>query len=222
MKKYALIVAGGTGSRMNADTPKQFMTVGGKPILMFTIETFYGYDKEVEIIVVLPENQIDAWGRLCAEYSFAIKHSLCLGGEKRFFSVKNGLSGISRNGVVFIHDGVRPLVTRETLERCYLMAVKKGNAIPVVPVTESLRKLEFGKNTAVDRSKFFLVQTPQTFKVKVIKDAYNQEYSPLFTDDASVLESVGKTINVVDGNYENIKITYPHDLKLAEILFGIK
>jgi 2-C-methyl-D-erythritol 4-phosphate cytidylyltransferase len=218
MKKFVLIVAGGNGSRMETGSPKQFLLIGGKPILMHTIEVFIKYDRAIEVIVILPERQMGNWENLCSDCSFTIPHKICIGGEKRFHSVKNGLSEIEGNGVVFIHDGVRPLVSIDTLDRCFTLAHKKGNAIPVVPVTESLRKVELGKNTAVDRSKFFLVQTPQTFKVKDIKEAYEQDYSPFFTDDASVLESMGKAINLVDGNRENIKITYLMDLAFVKAL----
>jgi 2-C-methyl-D-erythritol 4-phosphate cytidylyltransferase len=218
MKKYVLIVAGGLGLRINAGTPKQFIVAGGKPLLMHTIQNFFEYDSKTEIIVVLPENQIETWKNLCSQHSFGIKHRICPGGERRFDSVSNGLTEIKGNGIVFIHDGVRPFVSHDTLSRCFETASNHGNAIPVYPVTESLRKLDFGKNISVDRSKYYTVQTPQTFKVSLIKKAYNQEYSPLFTDDASVLESIGKSINLVDGNPENIKITYPHDLLFSEIL----
>jgi 2-C-methyl-D-erythritol 4-phosphate cytidylyltransferase len=218
MKKFVLIVAGGNGVRMDASSPKQFLLVAGKPILMQTIKCFFNYDPNAEIVVVLPDQQIETWKKLCQNYSLTIAHKICPGGEKRFYSVKNGLSEIEEDGIVFIHDGVRPLVSNETLNRCFRTALKKGNAIPVVPVTESLRKVEAGKNTSVDRSRFFLVQTPQTFLVKKIKKAYEQEYSPYFTDDASVLEATGKAINLVDGNRENIKITYPHDLVIASSL----
>jgi 2-C-methyl-D-erythritol 4-phosphate cytidylyltransferase len=218
MKKYALIVAGGSGSRMNAGIPKQFIVLGGKPLLMHTMQSFFDFDNTIEIIIVLPGDQTEIWKDLCSQHSFDIKHRICAGGEKRFDSVSNGLGEIKDNGIVFIHDGVRPFVSHETLTRCYETASKTGNAIPVYPVTESLRIMEFGKNIAVDRSKYYIVQTPQTFKVSLIKKAYNQEYSPLFTDDASVLESIGKSINLVDGNPENIKITYPHDLLFSEIL----
>lgn len=218
MKKYALIVAGGSGSRINAGMPKQFIVVGGKPLLMHTIRKFHDYDNNIESIVVLPGKQIEAWKCLCLEYSFNVTHRICTGGERRFDSVRNGLAEIDGNGIVFIHDGVRPFVSIETLARCFETASRSGNAVPVYPVTESLRKIESGKNVSVDRTKFFTVQTPQTFKVNLIKKAYHQDYSPLFTDDAAVLESTGKKINLVDGNPENIKITYPNDLIFSEIL----
>ncbi|MBN1822371.1 MAG: 2-C-methyl-D-erythritol 4-phosphate cytidylyltransferase [Prolixibacteraceae bacterium] len=219
MKKFALIVAGGTGSRMGEEIPKQFLLLAGKPVLMRTIEVFVAFDPETEIYVVLPENQIKKWEELCQEYSFNLNHRISGGGDKRFYSVKNGLDSITGEGIVFIHDGVRPLVSKETLERCFNTAQKEGNAIPVVPITESLRKKGGEKSMAVNRSDFVLVQTPQTFVLSEIKRAYQQAYSRLFTDDASVFEAFGKNIYTVEGNRENIKITYPDDLLTATIFW---
>lgn len=216
MKKFALIVAGGSGSRMKETIPKQFIELLDRPILMHTFDAFVKYDAEIEFILVLPKNQVDNWHRLCTNYRFEIKYKLAFGGDTRFDSVKNGLDLIDEDGIVFIHDGVRPLVSKQTILHCYQMAFKKGNALPVVPVTESLRFLDAEENKAVDRSKYFLVQTPQTFKTELIKKAYQQSNSTLFTDDASVLESWGEHINLVVGNRENIKITYPEDLIVAQ------
>jgi len=184
---------------------------------MHTIEIFNKYEPKIELIIVLPEQQIKTWKNLCYENSFNINHRVCIGGKKRFFSVLNGLKEITEEGIVFIHDGVRPLVSIDTLLRCCRMAQSKGNAIPVIPVAESLRKGDNVKNVAVNRSEYYIVQTPQTFNVAVIKEAYNQEFSPLFTDDASVLEVTGKSINLVEGNRENIKITFPNDILIAEV-----
>lgn len=218
MKKFALIVAGGSGNRMGTQTPKQFLEITGKPILMHTIDVFYRYDPDIEIIIVLPEQQTKTWEILCKKFSFHLTHKVCRGGEKRFFSVKNGLEEILEDGIVFIHDGVRPLVSIDTIIRCFEMAKLKGNAIPVIPVTESLRRKENNIMRPVDRSEYFLVQTPQTFSVSEIKGAYMQEYSQHFTDDASVLQATGKAINTVEGNQDNIKITYPNDILTAEAL----
>ena len=217
MKKFALIVAGGSGSRMKQTEPKQFTKLAGKPILMHTFDAFKNYDPEIEFVLVLPKDQAVQWQLLCKEFQFNEKYELAYGGKTRFQSVKNGLEFIPDEGIVFIHDGVRPLVSTETIQNCYQMAYEKGNALPVVPVTESLRTSDGKWNKAVDRSQFFLVQTPQTFSCVLIKSAYNQNYSALFTDDASVLEQTGQIINLVDGNRENIKITYPEDLPVAEI-----
>lgn len=220
MKKFAVIVAGGSGSRMGAEIPKQFLELCGKPVLMRTIEAFFDFDPDSEIILVLPDHQIDFWNKLCAAHSFEIKHLVTSGGETRFNSVRNGLSKINENGIVFIHDGVRPLVNQETLKRCVEMAEKKGNAIPVLPVNESLRKVEDDSNYSVDRSLYVGVQTPQTFRSEQILKAFQQEYGPLFTDDASVAEKAGFEIHLVEGNRENIKITTPVDLIVAEAILS--
>ena len=219
MNKYALIVAGGTGSRMNIDIPKQFIELNGIPVLMHTINAFYSYDKNIEIILILPESLTDLWKMLCKRYHFNIIHKIAFGGKTRFQSVKNGLSLINNEGIVFIHDGVRPLVSQSAIEHCYETALSKGNALPVVPITESLREVSVDrKSISVERNSFYLVQTPQTFRVSLIQKAYQLEYSEKFTDDATVLESCGTTINLVEGNRENIKITYPEDLIIAEAL----
>lgn len=215
MKKFALIVAGGSGSRMNKNIPKQFIEINGLPVLMHTINAFTAYDPVIELIVVLPENQIITWEHLCSKYDFETKHRIVAGGQSRFDSVKNGLDAISHEGVVFIHDGVRPLVSVQTIDRCYKKAAKTGNALPVMPFTESVRFVDGDKNKALNRANYVTVQTPQTFKVSLIKKAYNQTYSSLFTDDASVLEKNGIAIHLVEGNRENIKITYPGDIEIA-------
>lgn len=215
MKKLALIVAGGSGSRMKGELPKQFLELNGKPVLIRTFEAFLKYDRNIQFVLVLPEVQLINWKKLCVKYDFNLKHSLVPGGETRFHSVKNGLSEINGNGIVFIHDGVRPLVSVQTIENCYKTANEKGNALPVVSPSESVRELINGGSRAVDRSRFFLVQTPQTFNISVIKKAYEQDYLEKFTDDASVLENTGQQINLVAGNRENIKITYPEDLLIA-------
>lgn len=215
MKKFALIVAGGSGTRMGKETPKQFLEINGKPILMHTIEAYFNYDPDIEIIVVLPDKEFSYWNKLCIKHQFPIHISLAAGGENRFQSVKNGLNMISGDGIVFIHDGVRPLVSRQTITNCYQATLEKGNALPVVPPSESVRYSDGNTNTAVDRSKYFLVQTPQTFHVQQIKDAYLQADHENFTDDASVLEKQGIPIFLVDGNRENIKITWPQDLIIA-------
>jgi 2-C-methyl-D-erythritol 4-phosphate cytidylyltransferase len=222
MKKFAVIVAGGNGSRMGETIPKQFIELNGRPVLMHTFDAFLNYDKQIEFILVLPENQTDYWNELCKKHRFEIKYKLVFGGETRFHSVNNGLELIDTEGVVFIHDGVRPLVSVKTLENCFNTTLEKGNALPVIPANESLRIVENGKNRAVDRSEYFLVQTPQTFKTKLIKKAFKQPCSRLFTDDASVLEKSGETIHLVDGNRENIKITYPEDIIIAESFLSLQ
>ncbi len=216
MKKFALIVAGGKGSRMNETIPKQFMELNGRPVLMHTFDAFINYDSSIEFILALPKNHVEYWNELCEKHNFKIKYKLAFGGETRFHSVKNGLNLIDEDGIVFIHDGVRPLVSVQTIQNCFETTLEKGNALPVVPVPESVRFVDETGNKAVDRSKHFLVQTPQTFKTEIIKSAFQQNYSDKFTDDASVLEAFGKTIYLVEGNRENIKITYPEDLIVAK------
>lgn len=220
MKKFAVIVAGGSGSRMGAEIPKQFLELLGKPVLMHTIEVFRNFDADSEIIVVLPEPQIDFWKELCKKHSFDIEHHVVCGGKTRFHSVSNGLAKINESGIVFIHDGVRPLVSRETLKKCSEMAEIIGNAIPVLPINESLRKIDGELSISVDRSQYFGVQTPQTFRSEQILKAFQQEFDPLFTDDASVAEKAGFKIHLVEGNRENIKITTPVDLIMAEAILS--
>ena len=217
MKKFAVIVAGGNGSRMGETIPKQFIELNGRPVLMHTFDAFTKYDKQIEFILVLPENQVNYWNELCKKHRFEQKYKLAFGGETRFHSVKNGLGLIDSDGIVFIHDGVRPLVSVQTLENCFNTTLKKGNALPVIPANESVRVVENGTNRAVNRSEYFLVQTPQTFQTGLIKKAFKQPFSKLFTDDASVLEKFGEAINLVEGNRENIKITYSEDIIISEL-----
>lgn len=217
MKKFALIVAGGSGNRMKSEIPKQFIEIAGKPILMHTLLNFKNFSPEINMVLVLPKNQLSEWDLLCQKFSFDLKYELAIGGETRFQSVKNGLDKINENGIVFIHDGVRPFVSQQTILNCYQMAKEKGNALPVIPVTDSLRFANNKENKTVKREHFSRVQTPQTFQIQKIKTAYKNASSNHFTDDASVLEETGEKINLVEGNRENIKITYPEDLLIAEI-----
>lgn len=219
MEKFALIVAGGSGTRMKGKIPKQFLELNGKPLLMHTFEAFKKYDHKIHFVLVLPEVQLINWKKLCVKYDFNVKHSVVAGGENRFHSVKNGLSAIHDDGIVFIHDGVRPLVSVQTIDNCFKTAHDKGNALPVISPSESVREVLNGNSRAVDRDRFFLVQTPQTFKISIIKKAYEQNFLDKFTDDASVLENTGQKINLVNGNRENIKITYPEDLLIASAFF---
>ena len=218
MKKFVIIVAGGSGNRMGTEIPKQLLELCGKPILMHTIQVFHDFDPKSKIILVLPEYQQQFWKELCMKHSFSIFHRVISGGKTRFHSVKNGLSQIDGEGIVFIHDGVRPLVSQETIEKCNQMAQKNGNAIPVLSVNESLRKQEGDQNISVDRSQYFSVQTPQTFRSDQILKAYEQDFDPAYTDDASVAEKAGFPIFMVEGNRENIKITTPIDLVIAGAL----
>ncbi len=221
LKKQVIIVAGGKGQRMNADFPKQFLVVSGKPILMQTIEKFYTFSKEIGVVVVLPGAYIIFWQSLCKKYNFKTPHKVVKGGKTRFNSVKNGLKLIGNDCIVAVHDGVRPLVSNDTLERAFSGAEKNGNAIPVIPVNDSLRKIKHdNKSKPVKREKYFLVQTPQCFRSDILLKAYEQEYNKHFTDDASVVEASGEKIHAVEGNEENIKLTRPFDLKVAEAILG--
>ncbi len=220
-KNYALIVAAGSGKRMNSIIPKQFIKINGKPLLMHTFEVFNRFDTTCEFVLVLPGSEIDHWRKLCEEHSFHIIHKVVAGGGTRFHSVKKGLEHIHGKGIVFIHDGVRPLVSQQTIENCYLTARDKGNALPVLNPSESVRETLKNQSRAVDRERYFLVQTPQTFQIELIKKAYKRRFLKKFTDDASVFESNGMKINLVQGNRENIKITYPADIKIAAALLTI-
>ena len=220
---YVIIVAGGKGLRMGNDIPKQFLPVAGKPILMHTIERFHEYDGSLNIILVLPESQQTYWKELCEEHHFGISHTVVNGGDTRFQSSKNGLAVIpdGEDGVVGIHDGVRPFVSKEVIAECYETAREEYAAIPVYAVTDTLRYIDKrggGKN--VLRDDYRIVQTPQTFDISLAKQAFNQGYKEQFTDDASVVESLGCQVAMVEGNRENIKITTPFDLKVAEAILS--
>lgn len=222
MKKQVVIVAGGKGLRMGADIPKQFIEVAGKPILMHTLEKFYHYDSGIDIILVLPKDQFVFWKELCEKHSFSVPYRLQSGGITRFDSVKNGLQFVEENVLVAIHDGVRPFVSAETLDRCFSVAEKKGNAIPVVDMIDSVREIDSrGDSRQVNREKLKLVQTPQVFLSNVLLSAYSQDFDSKFTDDASVVEAIGEKINLVEGNRGNIKITTDFDLKIAQSLINL-
>ena len=220
MDLYVVIVAGGSGKRMGMDTPKQFLELAGRPVLMRTIERFIEFNNSIEIITVLPENQLRFWTDLQKKYSFDVPHTLVKGGSKRFISVRHGLEFVNSPGLVAIHDGVRPLVRLDTIKRCFEAAEKYGNAIPVISPADSLRMETENNNLPVDRMRVKQVQTPQVFDVAKIKKAYLQDFDPSFTDDASVLEKTGEKIRMVEGNRENIKITNPEDLFIAQTLLS--
>ena len=217
MQNHIIIVAGGKGLRMGTELPKQFIPIAGFPILMLTIQQFKKAIPEINVVLVLPENQQEYWEKLCLQYSFTILHVIAKGGETRFHSVKSGLNLIQNDGLVGVHDAVRPLVSLETIQKCFETAKQKGNAIPVIAINESIRKITDTGNQMVNRAEYVAVQTPQVFQTTSLKKAYLQEFSPAFTDDASVIESIGEKINLVPGNPENIKITLPSDLKIAEL-----
>ena len=246
MEDYIIIVAGGKGLRMGSDIPKQFLPIGGKPVLMRTIERFREYSPTLQIILVLPKAQQDYWKELCLKHNFTVAYQLADGGETRFHSVQHGLALIpdETEGVVGVHDGVRPFPSIDVIRRCYDTAREKKAVIPVIPVVETLRQIiskddrinrtaeqteEGGKvlqsyspcnkiSQTVPRNEYRLVQTPQTFDIQLLKAANRQPYNDGFTDDASVVESYGHAITLVEGNRENIKITTPFDITIAEAL----
>ena len=218
MKKYIIIVAGGKGLRMGGDIPKQFLPVCGKPVLMRTLEAFHAYDASMRLILVLPVSQQAYWKQLCEEYQFELVHEIANGGDTRFHSVKNGLALVEEDGLVGVHDGVRPFVSQEVITRCYEEAASLKAVIPVIGVVETVRHLIGEGSETVPRDQYKLVQTPQVFDVALLRRAYQQEYTDLFTDDASAVEALGEKVYLVEGNRENIKLTTPFDLKLAELL----
>lgn len=222
-KEYALIVAGGRGTRMNSATPKQFMLLDGMPVLMHTIQAFYTYSRQVSIVLVLPASEIEIWKGLVQQYQFTLKHSIVAGGDSRFQSVKNGLDSIHSNeGLVAIHDGVRPLVDSNTIGASFNLAALHKCAIAAVRLKESIRKTDQDTTKAMDRSDFRLVQTPQTFDLEMIKEAYKIKEEASLTDDASVAEKAGFKISLFEGSYDNIKITTPEDMVIAEALMKRK
>ena len=217
---YVIVVAGGKGLRMGSDIPKQFLPISGKPVLMRTLERFHEYSAELQIILVLPEAQQDYWQELCKEYHFEVEYLLANGGQTRFHSVQNGLALVpdGAEGVVGVHDGVRPFPSVDVIRNCFETARTAKAVIPVIPVVETVRHLEGDSSVTVPRSDYRLVQTPQTFDIKLLKAANRQPYNDGFTDDASVVESYGHTITLVEGNRENIKITTPYDIVVAEAI----
>lgn len=218
MTQYVLIVAGGKGLRMGADLPKQFLPIGGKPVLMHTIDAFYAYDRDMRIILVLPHDQQAFWLDLCRKHRFDRPLQITDGGETRFHSVKNGLALVEAPALVGVHDGVRPFVSPEVIGRCYAEALQKRAVVPCIGVVETVRHLQDGRSVTVPRDEYRLVQTPQVFDTALLKQAYEQPYVSQFTDDASVVEAMGVSVSLVEGNRENIKITTPFDLKIASAL----
>ena len=224
----AIIVAGGKGLRMGADLPKQFLPIGGRPVLMHTLEAFERAVPGIRLVLVLPEDHQPFWHDLCLQHSFRLPHEVATGGATRFHSVLNGLEALvklssaeissSSDSLVAVHDGVRPFVAPEVIRRTFDAAREHGAAVPVVPVVETLRQLSSSSSCTVDRSAYRLVQTPQTFQLPLLLRAYGQTYRDAFTDDASVVEALGHDITLVEGNRENIKITTPFDLTIAEAL----
>lgn len=217
-KEYALIVAGGKGTRIKSKLPKQFLDLSGKPILLHTLEAFYRYSQNITVVVVLPEDDFDLWADICRKNNFTKPIILQKGGETRFQSVKNGLAKIEGPGLVAIHDGVRPLVSEDIIGASFRLAAVHQSAVAAVRLKESIRMTDQDNTKAMDRSRFRLIQTPQTFSVDLIKQAYQLKEDPTMTDDASVVEKLGHIVSLFEGSYENIKITTAEDLIVAEAL----
>ena len=217
-KEFVIITAGGKGTRMGSDVPKQYMELNGLPLIMHTIRAFTSYSSSINIILVLPEDGMEVWDRIIKKHPLDIEFHLCAGGEKRFDSVKNGLELVEGKGLVAIHDAVRPLVSGKLISDCFLTAAKEGNAIPVIPLQDSIRELSGEQSRPANRDVFRLVQTPQVFDISLIKKAYEQAYRSSFTDDATVAEALGAKIHLLEGEKKNIKITTQDDLLIAKAL----
>ena len=220
MKKYVLVAAGGLGSRMNNPVPKQFAVLDDMPLLFHTLNRFLSYAPDIELILVLPEDYIPRWEKLCAQHHFTVRHQLATGGPTRFHSVKNGLRLVPDDAVVAIHDAARPNVSPELIARVFSAAIKFGSAIPVVGLNESVRQVDGPLSSPVDRTKLRIVQTPQCFVAAAIKKAYNCNYHERFTDDASVYEADGQRLFLIEGQPDNIKITTATDLTIARVLLS--
>lgn len=216
---YAIIVAGGSGSRMQSAVPKQFLLLNGKPVLMYTIEAFYNSASHPSIIIVIPENYHHYWLELCKDHDFRLPHHLVNGGDTRFQSVKNGLELITDpDAIIAVHDAVRPLTEQSAIDQSFSHAQKFTNAIVAVKSRDSIRQVKNNISSALVRDEIYLVQTPQTFQSSLLRKAYEQQFSTEFTDDASVVERLGININIIQGSYTNIKITFPEDIAIAEML----
>ncbi len=219
MNNYAIIVAGGSGSRMGSSVPKQFLLLNGLPVLMHTINAFYNCLSQIYIVVVLPADSHQYWDELCTTHNFTVPHELVSGGETRFHSVKNGLGSINDDdAIIAVHDAVRPLITCEIIDESYDCAAKYGNAIVAIKSRDSVRQIKDNRSISLVRDEIYLIQTPQTFQAAQLKQAYQLPYNDNFTDDASVVEQTGVNINLIGGSYQNIKITFPEDIAIAEFL----
>ncbi len=218
IQKYVIVVAGGTGTRMQSVVPKQFIELCAKPILLHTLQKFIDAIPEIKIVLVLSLDFKEEWESICKKYNFNYPVELAQGGETRFHSVKNGMALVPNNCIVAVHDAARPLVSLDTIKNTFKTAQEKGNASPFVPQNESIREIMGSENKAVDRNSYVIVQTPQCFESSLLKKAFLQDYNSSFTDDASVLEAIGEKINLVEGNRENIKITTQQDLIIAKAL----
>lgn len=217
--KTVILTAGGIGKRMGGAQPKQFLLLAGEPLLFHTIRRFHAYDPGMQLIVSLPADWISHWEDLCAAHHFAIAHETVEGGKERFHSIQNALSK-ALGQLIAVHDGVRPFPSRETLKRCFETAAREGSAVPVTELKESLREVSPEGSVALIRSRYRAVQTPQVFREDILRRAYLQEFHDGITDDASLVEALGVRIALVTGNDENIKVTNPTDLLLAEAILG--
>jgi len=221
-KEYALIVAGGKGTRIRSNLPKQFLDLNGKPVLLHTLEAFYRYSRNITVVLVLPEDDLNTWKTICIQHQFTRPVIIQKGGDTRFQSVKNGLAKIEGDGLVAIHDGVRPLVSEDIIGASFRLAAVHQSAVAAVRLKESIRMTDQNNTKAMDRSRYRLIQTPQTFVVSLIRKAYEMKEDPGLTDDASVAEQSGHVISLFEGSYENIKITTAEDMVMAEALMRIK
>ncbi len=217
MKQSIVISAGGSGKRMQAGMPKQFIELKAKPILQWTIEKFRSYNPDIFMVVVLPMDQIKHWKDICEQKGYTIDYEIAVGGKERFHSIKNGIKFCDPKSVIGIHDGVRPFVSIDTIKRSFESAAKTGSGIPCLSINESVRWSDGNSSKHVDRSQFKLVQTPQCFQGEILFEAYRQDYIETYTDDASVVENMGVQVSLVEGNSENIKLTRPEDLRIADL-----
>ncbi len=221
MKKYAVIVAGGSGRRMGSDVPKQFHLLNDQPVIHYTIQAFLKAYEDIEVILVLPAGHIEKGKELVSAINANDRVKITSGGSSRFASVQNGLRLVTETSIIFVHDGVRCLVSKELITRCYEQAADKGSAVPAVSPTDSLRTIEGSEHHVIDRNNVRIIQTPQTFRSDILLPAFEQAYQPSFTDEATVVEAAGNKVYLIEGDHENIKITRPADLWTAEkILHG--
>jgi len=216
MQKIAVIVAGGMGQRMGASIPKQFLLLNGQPILWHTLQRFLNTWEDLQVILVLPAEHKEEGNKIVQSLNASDRVVVTEGGDTRFQSVKNGLSLIKEPAVIFVHDGVRCLLSSELIKRCYEQAVEKGSAIPAVAATDSIRIVEGEGHYVADRNLVRIIQTPQTFLSDILLPAFQQSYQPSFTDEATVVEAAGKKVFLIEGEYTNLKITRPEDLQIAE------
>ncbi|MCB9194000.1 MAG: 2-C-methyl-D-erythritol 4-phosphate cytidylyltransferase [Flavobacteriales bacterium] len=220
MSRATLIVAGGTGTRFGGSIPKQFQLLRGRPLLSWAVEAFHAFDAAMPLIVVLPDTHIDLWRTLCIGHGFHVPHQVVAGGSERFHSVKAGLEAVPGDPVVAVHDGVRPLPSAELIARCFRAAETAGSAIPVMPVTFSVREVDADGSHALDRARLRNVQTPQCFQASILKEAFALPYDPAFTDEATLVERTGRQVHLVEGEERNIKVTTPLDMRMAGLLTG--